>query len=66
MLAIVPRQKPRDERGRFFTRLCPDPNCGGTLRREGDEWVCDGLTHTTDRGPLIACPVAHRDGDPRP
>jgi hypothetical protein len=53
--------------GRFLLRYCPDPNCGGTIVADSREsWMggprkpiarCDGLTHLTDDGPLIACPV---------
>lgn len=54
--------RPRRANGRFVTRVCPDPNCGGSLQPEGDEWRCDGLTHDTPDGPLYACKHFH---DPR-
>jgi hypothetical protein len=55
----------RRPNGQFMSHLCPDPNCGGELVVEREEaWRggptdliarCDGLTHETDDGPLIAC-----------
>lgn len=59
---------PRDDKGRFFSRNCPDPNCGcGQLQYEGDGWWrCDGLVDParTDQE-LEACTYAHCDGDAR-
>lgn len=47
---------PRDSSGRFLSRRCPDPNCGGTMQfAQCGWWRCDGLTYRTDTGPLIAC-----------
>lgn len=39
---------PRDERGRFLSKTCPE--CGdGRLHREGDGyWHCDGLIDPED------------------
>lgn len=56
-------EKPRNESGRFVSPRCDDPNCDGSLtyqperdgRFETDYWLCDGLTHDTDNGPLRAC-----------
>jgi hypothetical protein len=61
---------PRDERGRFFSRRCIDPNCNGELWIEetysgGRHWRCNGLTHRSDCAPLEACTYWHRDGDVR-
>lgn len=54
---------PRDDRGRFFTRRCVDPNCDGELRHEGDGyWRCDGLVGL-GVAPLEPCSYWHRDGD---
>ena len=52
--------RPRSRSGQYVPILCTDPNCGGALRLQPDrfgdwEWRCDGLTHTTDNGPLMAC-----------
>ena len=60
---------PFDDRGRFVSRRCPDENCGGVLQVDREEhghrtWRCDGLTHETDEGPLLACAQWHWDGDP--
>lgn len=53
-IALTP---PRDDHGRFLSRACPDPNCGGTFQPDRcGWWRCDGLTHDTDTGPLYACP----------
>ena len=54
----------RDAAGRFVPDLCPDPNCDGSTRLDADylgrpAWTCDGLTHTTDDGPLVACERTH-------
>jgi hypothetical protein len=50
------------ETGRFLSPNCDDPNCGGRLVATTQPapfhepiWACDGLTHETDRGPLVAC-----------
>ncbi len=55
--------KPRNEKGRFLPVLCDDPNCGGALQLDSffgrPVWSCDGLTHETDDGPLIACPRSY-------
>ena len=56
------RTAPRDERGRFIARDCPDLNCGGELIAGTDRfgnkvWHCDGLTYDRDDGPLRACDV---------
>lgn len=62
---------PRDEKGQFFTTRCPDPHCGGNLIYESpgrfghDGWICGGLTHDRDDGPLYACDYQHTDGEPR-
>ncbi len=46
----------RGKGGRWVSRLCPDPNCGGYLQNEGDGWLrCDGLTHDTNEGELREC-----------
>lgn len=44
---------------------CPDINCGGTLRYEGEgHWRCDGLVDPNDENkPLLACPFVHFQGD---
>lgn len=50
---------PRNEQGRFLPILCDDPNCDGELQADSffgrAIWSCNGLTHKTDTGPLIAC-----------
>jgi hypothetical protein len=59
---------PRDTNGQFLPKLCTDPNCSGETVHDtrstpwGEEpiWRCDGLTHLTDDGPLIACPREHQ------
>lgn len=65
----IPRIEPppRDDRGRVQKRYCPDPNCGGAMVYAPyalsmswtglwlHYWHCDGLTHETPHGPLIAC-----------
>jgi hypothetical protein len=59
---------PREETGQFLPKTCPDPNCDGETVHDmrptpwGKEpiWRCDGLTHVTDDGPLIACGREHR------
>jgi hypothetical protein len=63
---------PRDDRGRFFSRRCPDLNCGGELQpdnggvyRYRNHWRCDGLTHRGDCDPLEPCAYSHCDGDVR-
>lgn len=59
---------PRDNKGRFFTRDCPDLNCGGgRLQYEGGgRWCCDGLV-ISERAylELEACTFSHFDGDAR-
>lgn len=48
----------RARNGQFVSRKCPDPNCGGTLRPEGEDlFRCDGLTFDDESGPLRACCV---------
>lgn len=54
---------PRDPAGRFLPALCPDPNCDGKLVYEEHHiagtvypaLICDGLTHDSDDGELVAC-----------
>lgn len=50
---------PRDEQGRFLPIFCDNPNCDGELQLDSffgrAIWSCNGLTHETDTGPLIAC-----------
>lgn len=57
---------PRDHKRRFMSRRCPDPNCDGELVYEPPSrmlpagagtgvWRCNGLTHRTEDGPLVAC-----------
>lgn len=54
---------PRDETGRFAPIDCPDQNCDGELSYAPEDcggyrtehWHCNGLTHRTDDGPLVAC-----------
>lgn len=66
----MPERRPYGSRGRFVPRRCQDPNCDGELVLEHREpgmrgyWRCDGLTHLTDTGPLIACEASHFDGEP--
>jgi hypothetical protein len=59
---------PRRRDGKFLPRHCPDPNCSGETvletrqtpwRGKDRVWRCDGLTHLTDDGPLIACEREH-------
>lgn len=57
---------PRDDRGRFFTRRCVDPNCNGELVPNDEwgknRWRCNGLTYRGE-GPLEACAYSHHDGE---
>lgn len=46
---------PRYADGRFASRECLDPNCGGELQFDGHIWVCDGLTYLHEGGALEAC-----------
>jgi len=56
MTAAVEPKVIRAAGGRFVSRRCPDPNCGGYLQVESDGWLrCDGLTHDTEDGPLREC-----------
>ena len=58
---------PRDDKGRYVSRECPMPNCGGgTLHYEGDgTWRCDGLAEPERADQeLFACPYVHFDGEP--
>ena len=57
---------PQDNLGRFVPLTCPDINCGGVLRYEGDGcWRCDGLVDPNDDDkPLFACPFRHYQGEP--
>lgn len=45
--------------GRFLQRRCTDPNCNGELVADSHlgapVWLCNGLTHARDDGPLVAC-----------
>jgi hypothetical protein len=51
-----PTGRPRDPVGRFVSTQYPDPNCDGSYQPEGDGWWrCNGLTHLTETGPLVAC-----------
>jgi hypothetical protein len=67
-MSKVDAKTPREENGRFLPKLCPDRNCSGETVHDtrstpwGKEpiWRCDGLTHVTDDGPLIACEREHR------
>jgi hypothetical protein len=48
----------RNAAGRYVSAKCPDPNCNGTLRPEGEDlYRCDGLTFDREDGPLRACKV---------
>lgn len=65
------RGMPREGRGRFFSRRCPDPNCDGVLERDDHpllfrRWRCNGLVHVEEQAPIVACPVWHQDGGLRP
>ena len=54
--------------GQFAPRFCGDPNCSGELVADVEaRWFggpqrpilrCDGLTHVSDYGPLVACKVS--------
>ena len=61
-------QRPQDDAGRFVPIACPDINCDGTLRYEGEGvWRCDGLVDPNDENkPLEACSFSHRQGDKYP
>lgn len=58
-VAKLQESKPRDRTGRFLPVLCNDPNCDGKLVLDiqygHPHWICDGLTHDTDTGPLRPC-----------
>ena len=60
-------RRPHDDKGRYVPLLCPDPDCSGMLKLEGDVWTCDGLV---DPGhpdkELVACHFMHVDGDKYP
>lgn len=51
--------RPRGEDGRFLPIFCTDPRCDGVLMLDNEyghhHWICNGLTHDTDVGPLRAC-----------
>jgi hypothetical protein len=59
MTPAKPSATPRDDRGRFLPIFCDDPNCDGSLELDKEfgswSWICNGLTHDTDEGPLRAC-----------
>lgn len=60
---------PRDSRGHFISRDCPE--CGsGRLQPDEPQgwWRCDGLAAPDrDDQPLYACTYSHEDGtDPWP
>lgn len=64
-------QQPYDEKGRKLSRLCPNPDCSGTLQLEKDTltgrevWQCDGLVDPNDPSQeLQACEFSHIDGEP--
>jgi hypothetical protein len=63
---MKPAKAPRDDKGHFVPIACPDINCSGTLRYEGEgRWRCDGLVDPNhDDKPLYACPYVHFDGEP--
>jgi hypothetical protein len=54
-----PGMTPRGKDGRFLLIQCSDPNCDGILQLDYEygrpSWICNGLTHDTDDGPLRAC-----------
>ncbi len=56
--------QPQDDKGRFVPLTCPDVNCSGMLRHEGDGlWRCDGLVDPNDENKeLEACNFIHRQG----
>lgn len=58
-IAKLQQAKPRDRVGRFLPVSCNDPNCDGRLVLDMQfgrpQWICDGLTHDTDTGPLRPC-----------
>lgn len=60
---LLAKLAPRDQRGRFMSRDCPECE-GGTLHYEGDGmWRCYGLRDPDDvNKPLEACPYTHSDG----
>lgn len=58
---------PYDSNGRFVSRDCPEPDCGGTLQLEKDgffrEWRCDGLIPDENHMALDACTYTFTDGE---
>ena len=56
---------PRDNLGRYVPLACPDINCGGVLRYEGDGvWRCDGLVDPChDDKELFAYTFTHYSGE---
>jgi hypothetical protein len=61
---------PRDDKGHFVPRACPNPDCSGILQAEhepgtGLVWRCDGLIDPNDPNKeLEACEFSHIDGQP--
>lgn len=62
----APAIKPRGEDGRFLPIFCNDPNCDGSLELDNEfnhaRWICNGLTHDTNEGPLRACNRSYAAG----
>jgi hypothetical protein len=58
--------RPFDHKGRFVTRDCPHPDCGGGRLQDqgGGYWTCDGLLDPGDDRELEACWLSHMDGTP--
>ncbi len=58
---------PRDDKGQFLSLACPLCDCGTLRHQGGRDWACDGLLDPGhDDQDLLACPVTHTDGQPRP
>ena len=58
------KTRPQDDKGRFVSTRCPDPNCDGKyLYMDGLSWECDGTTFDDITGPLRCCENGHWDGE---